>query len=546
LALGPLDWAAEQFGAVDLGDRRLNKRVVTVAAAMAADPAGSIPKQNQASWAATKGAYRLFDHERATFEQLSQPHWQQTRRQCDEVGDGGGGGGGDDDSGVVLLIQDTTWLDYATHRNTSGLGWHGRSKKRRPRGGQGLFLHSVLAVEPHAHDSSRGRVLGLAWSTLWARTAAESIGKNQQQRSRRRRSDERESLRWSKAVTEIGSPSPSLAPSPIAAATTATTTTAAAPAQRRRRWLHVGDREADIFDLYRQTQAMSHVGFAVRVYRQRNASPGHDTPDTQTLEDRRGSDLTELCRAMPAFPQQQQQQLWVGPRGNQPGRWATLSVAGGPVTLWSPQLNRTGHALRCWAVRVWEANPPADCQAPVEWILLTSEPVRDLADALRIAGYYALRWLVEEYHNCLKSGCQVEQRQLETAARLEPLIAMLCAVAVRLLQLKNDARLTPDRPASACVPAELVQTLSALIEADSKSKSKSKSSSAAAAVAAAAAASSELTVRQFMHAVAKLGGFLGRKGDGEPGWRTLWRGWLELTLIHAGYELARKEGKGYG
>jgi hypothetical protein len=56
----------------------------------------------------------------------------------------------------------------------------------------------------------------------------------------------------------------------------------------------------------------------------------------------------------------------------------------------------------------------------------------------------------------------------------------------------------------------------------------------------------ELTVRQFIHAVAKLGGFLGRKGDGEPGWRTLWRGWLELTLIHAGYELARKEGKRYG
>jgi hypothetical protein len=76
-------WAAEQFGAVELGDRRLNKRVVTVAAAMAADPSGSIPKQNKACWARTKGAYRLFDHERATFETLSQPHWQQTRRQCD-------------------------------------------------------------------------------------------------------------------------------------------------------------------------------------------------------------------------------------------------------------------------------------------------------------------------------------------------------------------------------------------------------------------------------------------------------------------------------
>jgi hypothetical protein len=281
----------------------------------------------------------------------------------------------------------------------------------------------------------------------------------------------------------------------------------------------------------------------VRVYRQRNASLGHDTPDTQTRDQRRGTDLKDLCRAMPAFPQQEPRQLWVGPKGNRPGRWANVSVAGGAVTIWSPQLDRTGHALRCWAVRVWEANPPAGCEA-VEWILLTSEPVRNLTDALRIAGYYALRWLVEEYHNCLKSGCQVEARQLETAARLEPLIAMLCAVAVRLLQLKNDARLTPDRPASACVPVELVQTLSALIEVDSKAKSNAKSNAKLKAKSPPPPA--ELTVRQFIHAVAKLGGFLGRKGDGEPGWRTLWRGWLELTLIHAGYELARKEGKRYG
>jgi hypothetical protein len=393
-----------------------------------------------------------------------------------------------------------------------------------------LFLHSVLAVEPAdangLSSSSSGRVLGLAWSTVWARTAAESIGRDQQRRSRRRRSDDRESLRWSKAVTEIGSPTPS----PVST-------------RRRRRWLHVGDREADIFELFRQTQAMRDVGFAVRVYRQRNASPGHDTPDTQTRDQRRGSDLKDLCRAMPAFAQQQPRQLWVGPKGNRPGRWANVSVAGGAVTIWSPQLDRTGHALRCWAVRVWEANPPAGCEA-VEWILLTSEPVRNLTDALRIAGYYALRWLVEEYHNCLKSGCQVEARQLETAARLEPLIAMLCAVAVRLLQLKNDARLTPDRPASACVPVELVQTLSALIEVDSKAKSNAKLKAKLKAKSPPPPA--ELTVRQFMHAVAKLGGFLGRKGDGEPGWRTLWRGWLELTLIHAGYELARKEGKRYG
>jgi hypothetical protein len=501
--LGPVEWAEQQFGSVQLGDRRLNRRVVQVAAAMAADPAGSIPEQSGGDWKATKGAYRLFDHERATFESVSQPCWHRTRSQ-----------GGDDDTAVTLLLQDTTWVDYDAHPHTRGLGWHGRCPER-PRGGRGLFLHSVLAVEPRA-DGSSGRVIGLAWGKLWARDG-EPINRDPQRRSRHRRSDDRESLRWVQAVKEVGEP-PATPP-------TADPSSAASPPPRRR-WLHVGDRESDMFELYEQTREMNGVGFAVRVFRQRNASAGHDTPETMTREQRRSSSLKEICRAMPALGGRQ---LWVARKAaDKPGdpakagRWANLSVSGGAVTLWSPQLDRTGRALRCWAVRVWEENPPRGCEA-VEWILLTSEPVGNLEEALRIAGYYALRWLIEEYHQCLKSGCRVEERQLETADRLEPLIGMLCAVAVRLLQLKNDARLTPDLAAPRRVPVEMVRTLAKLIDVDADT----------------------LTVRRFTHEVARLGGFLGRKRDGEPGWRTLWQGWQKLSLIHAGYQLARAEGS-YG
>jgi hypothetical protein len=467
----------------------LNRRAVAVAAAMAADPSGSIPKQSR-GWKQTKGAYRLFDHERATFASMSQPHWQRTRAQCAAA------------AKVVLLIQDTTWLDYGAHRQTDGLGWFARCA-RMPRGGRGLFLHSVLAVEPQG-DGSAGRVIGVAWAKLWAR-AGESIGPDQQRRSRHRRSDDRESLRWQEAVEQVGSPPQAGLDDSLSSSSSSSSS----------RWIHVGDRESDMFNLYQQTREMTGVGFVVRAYRDRNASAGHDTPQTLGLKARRASSLKAICRAMPS---RGRKRLWIGPRGEKPGRWAQLSVSGGPVTLWSPQVSgRTGHALRCWAVRVWEADPP-DGQEAVEWILLTSEPVSDLADALLVAGYYTLRWLIEQYHQCLKSGCRVEQRQLETADRLEPLIGMSCAVAARLLQLKNDARLTPDRPAADCVPAEMVATLSKLIKLADATK---------------------LTVRRFTHEVAKLGGFLGRKGDGEPGWRTLWQGWQQLSLIHAGYELAQ-------
>ena len=102
-------------------------------------------------------------------------------------------------------------------------------------------------------------------------------------------------------------------------------------------------------------------------------------------------------------------------------------------------------------------------------------------------------------------------------AILMSVIFPMLALAQTTDELKNDARLTPDLPAQACVPAEMVTTLSKLIEVDA----------------------TKLSVRRFTHEVAKLGGFLGRKGDGEPGWRTLWQGWQQLSLIHAGYQLAQ-------
>jgi hypothetical protein len=480
--LTPQQWADREFGSVQLKDRRLARRVVKVASAMAADPDGSIPKQNK-QWGQTKGAYRLFDHPRTTLDSLCHPHWQQTRLECDA-------------SGVVLLIQDTTWLDYTSHPQTEGLGWFGRSAKTDATIGNGLFLHSVLAVAPK--EDGNARVIGLAWAKLYARTG-EPLRGDQQKRSRRRRSPDRESRRWIEAVGQIGGSSPAC------------------------RWIHVGDRESDIYELYEQANQFN-VGFVIRLRQDRNVTLGHDTPDRQKTADRIGSSLKDVCRQMPTLGSKQ---LWINPKPGHAGRWASLSVSAAAVTIWSPQLNRAGKALRCWAVRAWEPNPPDGAEPtggepvePIEWMLLSSEPIHDPADALRILGYYSCRWLIEEYHRCLKSGCKVEQRQLEKAERLEPLIGMLSVLAVRLLQLKNNARLTPDKPAVQCVPAELVHTLARLIQEDDPAG---------------------ITVRRFTHEVAQRGGFMGRVSDGDPGWLTLWRGWHELMLIHAGYELAMAE-----
>jgi hypothetical protein len=298
-------------------------------------------------------------------------------------------------------------------------------------------------------------------------------------------------MRWSEAVQQVGA------------------------AAANRRFIHVGDRESDIFDLFEQTTRLSNCGFVIRLMRQRNACAGHH-PGELTSTQRPKTSLKEICRQM---KQLGMTQLWIPPRGGRAGRWAKLAVAGGAVTVYSPWFgtggSRTARPLCCWAVRVWEIDAPPGVQ-PLEWLLLSSEPVKDLADALRVSGYYSLRWMIEEYHQCLKSGCRVEERQLESADRLGPFIGIATAVAARLLQLKNDSRLTPDRPAMQCVDSELVQTLAKLIKAKPE----------------------QLTIQRFTREVAKMGGFLGRNSDGDPGWKTLWKGWEKLNWIHQGRQLS--------
>lgn len=447
---------------------------------MASDPQGSIPRQNR-DRARIKGAYRLFASDQVSFESVSQSHWNQTRSMAAGCK-------------LTLLIQDTTWLSYLNHPATEGLGRYGGAE------GSGLLLHSVLAVEPHSEGGGDvggdvgGRVLGVAHAKLWARSQ-EVIGTGPK-RNQKRSSDDRESMRWADAVEHVG----------------------AGPAGGR--FIHVGDRESDIFDLFEQTTRLSNCGFVIRLTRQRNASGGHHHA-TLNSSRRPATSLKAICRSM---QQRGTTQLWIAPRSGRAGRWAHLAVAGQAVTVYSPWFgtggSRTARPLCCWAVRVWEIDAPPGVQ-PLEWLLLSSEPVNDLADALRVAGYYSLRWIIEEYHQCLKSGCKVEERQLESADRLGPFIGIATAVAARLLQLKFDARLTPDRPAIQCVDPELLQTLARLIKTKAD----------------------RLTLRRFTHEVAKLGGFIGRKSDGDPGWKTLWYGWQQLNFIHLGYRLATEKGK---
>ena len=207
-----------------------------------------------------------------------------------------------------------------------------------------------------------------------------------------------------------------------------------------------------------------------------------------------------------------------------PARTAKIKVSVTQVTLPRPRVaskyvKESGiNSIETNVVIVQEVDPPKGVK-PIQWVLLTSLAVRTFAQAWQVIEDYENRWLVEEYHKVIKTGCSIERHALRTKERLEALTGLIAVVGVRLLQLKTISKHQPEAKAKNRVPSMWLKALTAL-------KPKLKSTN--------------LTVYEFFREIAKLGGFLARKHDGEPGWQTVWRGFKKLQLIAQGMQLATK------
>jgi hypothetical protein len=178
--------------------------------------------------------------------------------------------------------------------------------------------------------------------------------------------------------------------------------------------------------------------------------------------------------------------------------------------------------LTLTVVLAQENKPPKGVPA-VRWLLLSTLPVRRFADAVRLVRWYARRWLIERYNYVLKSGCRLEQLQLETEERLERALATYAVVAWRLLWLTYAARREQEQPCDEVFEAEEWQVLQLHSGQE--------------------ATAAPPSLREVIAMVARLGGFLGRQGDGVPGVRVIWRGLSRLEDLLTGYRLARQQGK---
>ena len=465
--LSPQQWAEQTFGTVQLGHVARRHRAVRMAAAMAQDPAGSIPAQ-QHSQAGTKAVYRFCENGHVSYEALMQPHVEATRVQAHQ-------------RRRVLLIQDTTEVDYQPHRGTTGLGPIGNGSH------QGFLLQSVLAL-----DAASEEVLGVMHQEPFVRQPV-PVGETAQQYQQR----ERESQVWERAVQSIGTPPPHV------------------------QWIHVGDRYSDMFDfltLCGQTQTQ----FVVRASQDRRVDllvePAGQA--VKRVPHRKVAELEEppahVFATVQSWASQGEQTVHLAAEHERAARPARLALSYGRLRLLAPNnQEHTRPALPIWVVRVWEVEPPEGV-TPVEWVLLTSVPTHSVEEAWERVGWYRLRWTVEDYHQGLKTGCHLEQRQLQSYEGLRRLLGFIAPLAVRLLQVRWQARQHPEQPAVEVLPPLLVQLVAL------------KTGGAAAL----------MTSEQCWKKIAQLGGYLGRKSDGPPGWKTLWRGWFHLQDLLEGVQLA--------
>jgi hypothetical protein len=198
---------------------------------------------------------------------------------------------------------------------------------------------------------------------------------------------------------------------------------------------------------------------------------------------------------------------------DRPARNAELELRFSPITLKRPR-RAAGEAetLTLCVVEVVEAHPPAG-EAAVHWVLLTSLPVETVEQAQQIVLWYSYRWLVERFHFVLKSGCKLEESQLRQAEGLERLLAVYSLVAWKLLWLTYQARQTPEVACTVALQPSEWQALYGFIHRNQKVPDTPPS------------------LHQAVRWIGQLGGFLGRKGDGEPGVKVLWRGWTRLQDI---------------
>ncbi len=463
-------WASQEFGEIDLGDRRLKDRLVKLADKLAASPESPI---NQAcgDWAETKAAYRFFQNESVNEKKILQSHVSNTLERAKELG-------------TILAIQDTSYFNYTNHKKTAGLGMISKysNKNLKKNTTTGLAMHTTFSV------STDGLPLGILDQTIYTRKPVPEG----QRRTKFTPIENKESIRWLNSIKQ----------------------TKEAFFGSQVQVVTVCDREGDFYELFELGHRLQ-ASLLVRAATDRNINKSGPYCKKK---------YEKLWSTIQALPCSGIVDLEIPARDQKPARIAQLETRFGSIVMNPPRQHIRHHTEKLpdfvlYAVNVVEKDPPTGEEA-LEWMLLTNVPVTSFEEAKEKVAWYCLRWRIEVFHKILKSGLRVEQCRLQTADRLMRYLTIMSIIAWRIYWLTLIARTNPELPCTAFVADEEWKVLYSKVK---KTKSFPKKPP---------------RIRDIVRWIANLGGFLGRKGDGEPGVMTLWRGWKRLCDLSEGWNLA--------
>ena len=446
-------------------DERLASRFGSLMESISHGVGDSIPAACR-DWANTKAAYRFLSNHRVTDGVIMKGHFVATHDRCALS------------SGTLLVLHDTCEFTY--HRNKkSELGVIGKTSSGKNKAGRpichtvrGVLMHSSLVITPE------GLPLGLAAIKFWSRKKFTGCNARKRRVNPTRVAiQEKESIRWIENIQR----SSALIGRPVDC-------------------VHIGDREADIYELFAQAARLE-TNFLVRTCVDRLIEDGSRTVAAAIDE----STVRGIHR--------------ISVRG-QDGemRDAVMEIKYERLLL-RPPVGKRQHQpdLTLTVIHATERDAP-EGEVPIFWKLLTNLPVQSLAAAIEKLSWYALRWKIETFHKVLKSGCKAEDSQLRTSSRLSNLLAVFCIISWRILWMTMLQRSATSQPASA------VFTEAEICLLDHFVKDKGTGEHCA------------RDLSSYIVKLARLGGYLNRASDGPPGNKVIWRGMAKLNDIQMGFE----------
>ena len=442
----------------EFGDARLGRRLGKILEAVQGAPDQSFPSLFDDGQ--LEGAYRFFNNRAVTPQAILHPHVAATvSRMAAEA--------------VTLIVHDTTTMSFDPDGSRRGLG-------RVRSAGQAFFAHVSLAL---SGDGTRMPLGVLALSHHVRKGAA----KRKKVKTKDNNHDN-ERDRWGRQVTTVG-----------------------ALEVDRSRVVHVMDREADDFALFAQL-AGSGDRFVIRLAHNRLLAESDEgfekLAQAVTQIDSLAEREVPLSRRPAASRSPQQKRI----HPVREGRLAKLAFGATTVVLRRPstQPKTLPKTLSVNVVRVWEVDA-AKGETPVEWILLTTEPVSSAEQILQVVDWYRARWVIEEFFKAIKTGCAYDTRQFETLEGLLNVLATFLPVAWRLLLMRTQLRIAPEAKATTVLPKPMLAVLRVFTRIKLPAQP---------------------TVRDALLAVAALGGH--QKNNGDPGWITLARGYEKLRTLTQG------------